>query len=392
MKNLNTLNQRFQKAETRTIVERERERERKNKTFLYVLLILLSTPIMLSAQLVPKNNLILNGGFENFTDTPQCTIGLNGLYHWFNPTLQLGAVFCHSIQNVLYPNWLCVGRIYEGYEPHNGNGQLLIALYDYPILPNYWSRRSYIAQKINGVLTKDSVYCFVACIKFRYCGQGCIYTTNKFGVYFSTDSLTNYDSPTGFNNLTVIPQIETDTDFIFIDSLNWVRFKKYYKASGGEHFITIGNFRDDINTPLFLTSDTTISISNPTSAEHPGIYIYIDDVGLYKNECPIETDTTQKPKPVIVNTLQVPTGFTPNNDGKNDVFRVLGSPQLSGFTLQVYNRWGERMFGTNNIYEGWDGTHNGQPCPIDTYQWVATYTLQSTGEQRVERGNVTLMR
>jgi gliding motility-associated-like protein len=225
----------------------------------------------------------------------------------------------------------------------------------------------------------------VAHLKFWYRGKYQCYTTNKFGVYFSIDSLTDYTKPAGYNNLNVIPHLETESDFILSDSVNWMVFKKYYKASGGEKFVTLGNFRDDNNTPL-------IPITDSIYETELGISIFIDDVGLYKNECPTETDTTQKPKPVIVNTLQVPTGFTPNNDGKNDVFRVLGSPQVSNLKLCVYNRWGKQVYCGNSIYEGWDGTHNGQPCPIGTYVWVATYTLLSTGEQRVESGNVTLMR
>jgi hypothetical protein len=146
MKNLNTPNQSLQIAETRINVERERERERKNKTFLYVLFFLLSTPIMLSAQLIPKNNLIINGDFEQFTDTPTCTIGFNGVFHWYPPTLQIGSTYFHRIVNNNWPNMNCWGSIQNGYDPLSGDGLMCIGLYATPIYPDYWALRTYIAQ------------------------------------------------------------------------------------------------------------------------------------------------------------------------------------------------------------------------------------------------------
>ncbi|MFN4882681.1 MAG: gliding motility-associated C-terminal domain-containing protein, partial [Bacteroidota bacterium] len=252
---------------------------------------------------------------------------------------------------------------------------------------NYWGRRTYVAQHLEESLESDSVYCFKAYLALANRYGYAFLTTNSFGVKFTVDSLVDYTFPSGMNEINAIPDLELGENEYIIDTLNWTQFKAYYKAKGGEQFITMGNFYNNLNTPLKI-----IKPELNTGQYNEVITFYLDDVGLYKNECPVEMDTSQKPKPQIVNTLQVPTGFTPNNDGKNDVFRVLGSPQVSNLKLCVYNRWGKQVYCGNSIYDGWDGTHNGQPCPIDTYLWVATYTLQATGEQRVESGNVTLMR
>lgn len=89
--------------------------------------------------------------------------------------------------------------------------------------------------------------------------------------------------------------------------------------------------------------------------------------------------------------IYVPTGFTPNGDGKNDVFRPLpvGIVQLDFF--QVYNRWGTLVFTTNKQLQGWDGNLNGQPAPVGTYIW----TVQGKNEKNetvVHQGSVTLIR
>ena len=87
----------------------------------------------------------------------------------------------------------------------------------------------------------------------------------------------------------------------------------------------------------------------------------------------------------------VPTAFTPNGDGKNDIFRMirLGIQKLVDF--RVYNRWGEMMFQTSNPEIGWDGTYKGQPQDIGTYIYEIIVALPN-GENKVHKGNVTLIR
>jgi gliding motility-associated-like protein len=65
----------------------------------------------------------------------------------------------------------------------------------------------------------------------------------------------------------------------------------------------------------------------------------------------------------------VPTAFTPNGNGVNDVLRPLGNiTDLDYF--RVYNRWGQLLFNTNQVGVGWDGTFNGTLQPTDTYTWI----------------------
>lgn len=89
--------------------------------------------------------------------------------------------------------------------------------------------------------------------------------------------------------------------------------------------------------------------------------------------------------------LQLPSGFSPNNDGQNDFFHVLRFLNIEVFNLSVYNRWGNRVYFTNNIEQGWDGTDHGSPSPEGVYIWIVTATTKD-GEPVTKSGNITLVR
>jgi gliding motility-associated-like protein len=84
----------------------------------------------------------------------------------------------------------------------------------------------------------------------------------------------------------------------------------------------------------------------------------------------------------------IPTAFTPNSDGMNDVFRVKGE-NLQNFKLLVYDRWGEKIYESSNPNEGWDGTYKGRPVQQDTY--VYQVTAKNIGDKKMT-GAVTLVR
>lgn len=68
--------------------------------------------------------------------------------------------------------------------------------------------------------------------------------------------------------------------------------------------------------------------------------------------------------------IYVPTAFTPNGNGLNDVLR----PRYPGikklFYFTIFNRWGQTVFSTNNLNGGWDGTLKGSTLPTGTYVWM----------------------
>jgi gliding motility-associated-like protein len=67
--------------------------------------------------------------------------------------------------------------------------------------------------------------------------------------------------------------------------------------------------------------------------------------------------------------LFVPSAFSPNNDGRNDVFQVTAPGLVELKSFIIYNRWGQLVFSSNNISKGWDGKINGQPAAAGVYVW-----------------------
>ena len=67
-------------------------------------------------------------------------------------------------------------------------------------------------------------------------------------------------------------------------------------------------------------------------------------------------------------TLYIPNAFTPDNDGKNDNFKAYGMG-IAGFSMIIFNRWGQPIFTSGSMDEEWNGTHNGKPVPEDVYYY-----------------------
>jgi len=87
----------------------------------------------------------------------------------------------------------------------------------------------------------------------------------------------------------------------------------------------------------------------------------------------------------------VPTGFTPNRDGKNDVIRpiAVGITKIEYF--RIFNRWGQMVFSTTRNGEGWDGRIKGQEQGAGVYVWVVK-AIDFTGKEFFAKGTLTLIR
>lgn len=91
----------------------------------------------------------------------------------------------------------------------------------------------------------------------------------------------------------------------------------------------------------------------------------------------------------------IPNAFSPNNDQIHDTFGVIvPCNDIQNFTLQIYNRWGQKVFETNNPTQEWDGNYKGQACPMGAYAWYVSYdqTQENFLRYRIDRGNVTLLK
>ena len=89
--------------------------------------------------------------------------------------------------------------------------------------------------------------------------------------------------------------------------------------------------------------------------------------------------------------LQGAPSFSPNGDGINDVWYVGNIGYYDEFLIQVYNRWGQKVFESRKDMEGWDGKWNGQPVPDGTYYYIAEFTDKYFGKQK-KNGSITILR
>ena len=89
--------------------------------------------------------------------------------------------------------------------------------------------------------------------------------------------------------------------------------------------------------------------------------------------------------------IYIPNTFTPNGDGDNDVFLVQGE-NIRGFHLEIWNRWGELIFETDDPNEPWNGSKNGGEYYVQdgTYIYRVTYRIKAGSEELV--GHVNLIR
>lgn len=137
------------------------------------------------------------------------------------------------------------------------------------------------------------------------------------------------------------------------------------------------------NSYLWNDGSTTASISVKT----PSLYILqVTD----KNGCVGADSIFLTGKQCLIGCY-VPNAFTPNNDGKNDVFRPLLYGNVVQYKFFVFDRWGQQVFQSTEAGKGWDGTIHGVLQPAGTFAWYCTYQLQGEPAQ-TQNGTVLLIR
>lgn len=132
--------------------------------------------------------------------------------------------------------------------------------------------------------------------------------------------------------------------------------------------------------------------SNGVSADKlngviPDVYsVTVTDANHCSNTASVEIE-----KENCESYVYFPTAFSPNGDGINDLFKPKYSFDLKRFSLRVYNRWGEEVFATTDVNEGWNGWYKNMEQPIGVYTWTSEYSF-ANGKKQLQSGNVTLMR
>ncbi len=94
---------------------------------------------------------------------------------------------------------------------------------------------------------------------------------------------------------------------------------------------------------------------------------------------------------VIPYCVKVMEAFTPNGDGINERWLITNGNCLLNAKVQVYNRYGSKVFESNDYKNTWDGTYEGKPLPDGTYYYVISLQLLN-GKQVILKGNLTILR
>jgi gliding motility-associated-like protein len=127
-----------------------------------------------------------------------------------------------------------------------------------------------------------------------------------------------------------------------------------------------GTIETTFYTDVADASNGINQIATPEDYESSGGIIYVRLENLQTN-C-FEIGQFQ-----LVATLceiEIPQGISPNSDGKNDFFNVLNIENYPNHNIQIFNRYGVKVYQGNTLTSKWDGTHNGQQLPVGTYFYV----------------------
>jgi gliding motility-associated-like protein len=106
--------------------------------------------------------------------------------------------------------------------------------------------------------------------------------------------------------------------------------------------------------------------------------------------CIGEDSITVNVSAALKDDIQIPNAFTPNSDGLNDCFGVRFLGQISNLKFSVYDRWGNRVFYTNNPSQCWDGNYKGKAAATGVFIYYVTATTMCG--DIVRQGTVTLIR
>ncbi|MFN8276444.1 MAG: gliding motility-associated C-terminal domain-containing protein [Chitinophagales bacterium] len=123
-----------------------------------------------------------------------------------------------------------------------------------------------------------------------------------------------------------------------------------------------------ITKPVWITATVT----------SPDQCIGVDSIYIGHSDC--------------ITAIYVPNAFTPNNDGSNDGYRIYGHCFRLN-VLQIFNRWGEKVWETHDMEQAWNGYYQGELQPPGVFVYLLNYTTnQSHAETHEMKGSITLIR
>ncbi len=137
------------------------------------------------------------------------------------------------------------------------------------------------------------------------------------------------------------------------------------------------NLKANEGIKSYLWSPTGETTSMITVGAEGRYIVDVEDL-----HCCTNSDTTR----VRVFEFYIPNAFTPNGDGLNDVFRVVGLYTDISFSMKIFDRWGKQVFESDRIESGWSGISGGDYCASGTYAWVVKIAFR--GQDIITQGDI----
>jgi gliding motility-associated-like protein len=91
----------------------------------------------------------------------------------------------------------------------------------------------------------------------------------------------------------------------------------------------------------------------------------------------------------LADEIFIPNSFTPNGDGRNELFKAYGNI-IAGINMKIFNQWGQLIYETSDVQNGWDGRHKGRLQPMGVYVYAIRIKLNN-GEEVLRKGTVNLL-
>lgn len=174
--------------------------------------------------------------------------------------------------------------------------------------------------------------------------------------------------------------------------------------------VAIDNFQPIAGRDTIIVKEESIQFNANGGRQfrwYPGTYLndttignplgYFPDTGVLKYTLKVTSNTgctgydTMRVMVIDKPYFYMPNAFTPNGDGNNDVFRPITVGFKSIAYFSIYNRFGERVYTSENLTDGWDGTYKGTKAELGVYFWHLSYVDRANNSGTL-KGDVTLIR
>ncbi len=180
--------------------------------------------------------------------------------------------------------------------------------------------------------------------------------------------------------------IDTIAKLVRIYQTPEINLPPYLYVFAGDTLTLKPGYRGLIKGYNWMPATYLSSSNSPYPFTRPGNDITYKITVLGEGPCKATANTTVK----LQRKLDVPNVFSPNGDGTNDTWHIKNIEGYPACGVEVFNRWGSRVFYTKNYTAEWNGSFNGHPLPAGTYYYIIN--TNSTVKNTVLSGSITILK